>query len=1084
MSCPILRTPFADISNSSQSNICISKSPSTQSHICQINTPPSTSQQPLKWTKTSTDLHTLGVNLISKFSEETNVYQDNDKIDQFEGAKRPCLRTPIEEQVVLSDDDVSNGELCSRSNLDNTDTDTSDSSSDSNIDEPIQRGTSLYQWKGHYTKYFDLGDPVHQCQYCGAQMWYQERKSKGKHCVTPKFQLCCGDGKIQLPYLERPPLLLQHLLFDKQASDSKNFQDNIRSYNSMFAFTSPGMTFDQNFGGGRGPPTIRLQGQTCHRIGSMLPLPGDAPKYAQLYIYDTENEVANRMQGIRNNKIDPEIVAKLTTMLDEYNAHAKSFRMARERLMQQDTFDVKLKLISDRKTDGRMYNKPTVSEVAALILGDVDTAELRDIIIQTQSGQLQRIDEFHAAYLGYQYPLIFPYGEDGYRDDICFRKNIKKKTPKRNKVTIKDWLAYRMQSRSFEAKTLLCSRRLFQQFLVDGFTMMESQRLTWLRKNQSKLRVGKYNKLTENNGKEQSSTGKSGKRVVLPSSFVGGKRYMDQLYFDGMAISAAVGFPDLFITFTCNPNWPEIQRLLKSDNLKPQDRPDLITRVFKIKFDELLKDLTKKHVLGKVLAYMYTIEFQKRGLPHAHLLIFLHPSCKYPVPEDINRIISAEIPDKEIDPELYNLVKSHMMHGPCGNANKNSPCMKDGKCSKWFPKKFQNTTIVDQDGYPVYRRRSTTHVIEKNGISLDNRFVVPYNSKLLLKYQAHINMEWCNQSTSIKYLFKYINKGYDRISATIVPEQDSGLHQNGEIDEIKQYLDCRYVSPCEAVWRILGFSIHGRNPAVERMFFHLLGQHSVYFRDYERITDVLLKPSVTESMFMSWFEANKKYPEARNLTYGQFVSKFVYVKKTRSWQPRKRGFTIGRLAWIPQGAGEIYYLRMMLTVAKGPISYDNLKLVKGIQHESFQEACYAMGFLEDDREFIEAIKEANVWGSGFFLRKLFVLMLLSGSINRPEHVWSKTKQWLCDGILYHQRILANNSNLILTDEEIDNLTLSEIENLLQANRKTLRDWKTLPYPKKFVIAQLGNKLIYDERNYDKQKLHQEFIQLYASLTDE
>jgi hypothetical protein len=77
---------------------------------------------------------------------------------------------------------------------------------------------------------------------------------------------------------------------------------------------------------------------------------------------------------------------------------------------------------------------------------------------------------------------------------------------------------------------------------------------------------------------------------------------MDQLYFDGMTISAAVGFPDLFITFTYNPNWPEITRLLCKQNLKPHDRSNIITRVFKIKFNELLKDLTKKHVFGKVVA--------------------------------------------------------------------------------------------------------------------------------------------------------------------------------------------------------------------------------------------------------------------------------------------------------------------------------------------------------------------------------------------------------------------------------------------------------------------------------------------------
>jgi hypothetical protein len=132
--------------------------------------------------------------------------------------------------------------------------------------------------------------------------------------------------------------------------------------------------------------------------------------------------------------------------------------------------------------------------------------------------------------------------------------------------------------------------------------MMEAERLSFIRNNQSTLRVSKYAKLNSLGD----TAPKTGKRVVLPSSFVGSKRYMDQLYFDGMAISAAVGFPDLFITFTCNPNWPEITRLLARQNLKSHDRPDIITRVFKIKLNELLTDLTKRHVLGKVVACKFT----------------------------------------------------------------------------------------------------------------------------------------------------------------------------------------------------------------------------------------------------------------------------------------------------------------------------------------------------------------------------------------------------------------------------------------------------------------------------------------------
>lgn len=93
-----------------------------------------------------------------------------------------------------------------------------------------------------------------------------------------------------------------------------------------------------------------------------------------------------------------------------------------------------------------------------------------------------------------------------------------------------------------------------------------------------------------------------GKRVILPSSYVGSQRFMEQLYFDGMLISSQIGFPNHFITFTCNLNWPEVQRFVSNINLQPQDCKDIISRVFKIKFDEMLYDLTKKHVLRKVIS--------------------------------------------------------------------------------------------------------------------------------------------------------------------------------------------------------------------------------------------------------------------------------------------------------------------------------------------------------------------------------------------------------------------------------------------------------------------------------------------------
>jgi len=123
---------------------------------------------------------------------------------------------------------------------------------------------------------------------------------------------------------------------------------------------------------------------------------------------------------------------------------------------------------------------------------------------------------------------------------------------KRNRLTIKEWVCFKIQSRLNEEQTLLRSQRLFQQFLVDGYIMIESERLSFIRYNQSKLRVDKYANLENSDSNNENHGSDRGKQVILPSSFVGGHRHMDQLYFDRMTICNHVGFPELFITFMCN----------------------------------------------------------------------------------------------------------------------------------------------------------------------------------------------------------------------------------------------------------------------------------------------------------------------------------------------------------------------------------------------------------------------------------------------------------------------------------------------------------------------------------------------------
>jgi hypothetical protein len=199
----------------------------------------------------------------------------------------------------------------------------------------------------------------------------------------------------------------------------------------------------------------------------------------------------------------------------------------------------------------------------------------------------------------------------------------------------------------------------------------------------------------------------------------------------------------------------------------------------------------------------------------------------------IDKYISAEIPDPRIDPLGYALVAEHMIHGPCGKDNPRCPCMKKGKCSKFFPKPYQDETSVNSGGFAVYRRRQSDLYIEKGGIQMDNSWVVPYNINLLKKYQAHINVEWCNKTTFIKYLFKYVTKGADssKIYIERVRTREAVPYdtETRTANEIKEYLDCRYICDQDACWRIFGYDIHRHHPAVERMPVHLPNENFVSF---------------------------------------------------------------------------------------------------------------------------------------------------------------------------------------------------------------------------------------------------------------
>lgn len=223
----------------------------------------------------------------------------------------------------------------------------------------------------------DIGRADQICYYCKANMWKFEQSEARKKKKNQGFSLCCGQGKVVLPKLkETPPELT--LLFD---CDDDLFIKNIRIYNNAFAFTSMGGKIDKTYNNGGGPYVFILHGQTYHQIGSLHPEVGKKAVFSQLYMFDNERELEERLNFPSNgDKLDKDITVSLTTMLHRDNELAKTFKHARDRFKDVDLVQGKLHLVANRQTDGRNSNNPTTAYEFAALVADDDLSNNRDIV--------------------------------------------------------------------------------------------------------------------------------------------------------------------------------------------------------------------------------------------------------------------------------------------------------------------------------------------------------------------------------------------------------------------------------------------------------------------------------------------------------------------------------------------------------------------------------------------------------------------------------------------------------------------------------------------------------------------------------
>ncbi|XP_074314952.1 uncharacterized protein LOC141651129 [Silene latifolia] len=554
---------------------------------------------------------------------------------------------------------------------------------------------------------------------------------------------------------------------------------------------------------------FQLHGQIYHNIPTLLPNNGK-PKYLQLYFYDGQHEALNRTGCFPEVRGD---IVNTLIQITQNNPYARFFRALRELPIDDNT---QIRIHRNTVLDQRVYNAPTSDEVAVIWTDSSSSSESSTphIIRIAKDNQTHRIMHYYGCYDPLQYPLLFPYGEGGWVQGL--RKIAPQLTqggvgahniipselnltvadlledesnrlnqaygPKDKVISCRRYYCYKLQNRP--GNMLLRTGRSFQQYVVDMYVKIENTRLDYFRNNQETIRAELYQGIIDTVGTGENRAANIGKRVILPPTFLEGPRDMKKRYLNSMALVHRFGKPDLFVTMTCNANWPEIKNHLAPGE-EAQNRPDLVARVFRAKLLALKKQIVDKQIFGEVAAYVYVVEFQKRGLPHVHFLIILKDGYRLKCPADFDKFVCAEIPSMA-NPSLRASVLKHMMHGPCGELNPECSCMKNpntfGRCKFKFPKSYTPDTTVNGSGYPDYRRRNTGETVVIRRQALDNRWVIPYNPYLLALFDCHLNVEVCSTMHAVKYLYKYIYKGHDRVSFSVAEGEEPK-----PVDEITQF---------------------------------------------------------------------------------------------------------------------------------------------------------------------------------------------------------------------------------------------------------------------------------------------------------
>ncbi|XP_031778423.1 uncharacterized protein LOC116416077 [Nasonia vitripennis] len=286
-------------------------------------------------------------------------------------------------------------------------------------------------------------------------------------------------------------------------------------------------------------------------------------------------------------------------------------------------------------------------------------------------------------------------------------------------------------------------------------------------------------------------------------------------------------------------------------------------------------------------------------------------------------------------------------------------------------------------------------------------------------------------------------------------------------DELIQYVDGRYLSPMEAAWRLQGYPLCGKIPAVERLGIHTKDQQHIVYEENKELQALNNK----ETTLTAWFKLNKIDDFAKTLKYVELTEYYRFNKKSKSWIKRSRSSqynTIARLNIVSPKDTERFFFKLILNRARGPTSFEDLKNHKDIEYQTYKDAALAIGLIEDDLHIFIIFEEACHIMLPFQLRKFFAWFILAENI-QGNTIWNKFKNYFTEDFKTNK----------------ENNALSHIQIILENEEKSCKDF-SLPEPNSIInddatsidnVLQSADifKCMFDQLTDDQKAIFEELV---------